>query len=66
MDRYQWLCPTIFFVVLVGVLAGVGALIGVLFSQTETCCMAVKACWNGQPEEFLRVHAKDLFNAIRF
>lgn len=47
MDRYRWLCPTIFFVVLVGVLAGVGALIGVLFSQTETCCMAVKACWNG-------------------
>jgi len=48
LDRSQYLCPTIFFIVLVGVLAGLGALIGVLLSQSESCCLAVKACWGEQ------------------
>jgi len=43
-----WLCPIIFFIVFICVISGIGALIGVLMSQSETCCLAVKACWNKQ------------------
>lgn len=43
-----WVCPTISLVVFIGVIAGFGALFGVLASQNETCCSAVRACWNKQ------------------
>ncbi len=51
--RSLWVCPTIFFVVFIGAIAGFGALFGVLASQSESCCMAVRACWNKQTGRIL-------------